>query len=58
MGNRVGGFGCYTIVTKGDGVTWHDANDYCADMGTTLLAIESKDENDAIENYLQQTEGE
>ena len=54
---RIDGFGCYDVIEQPDGVTWYDANDYCVGTERTLLAIESVEENDAFENYLQQNEG-
>ena len=40
-----------------DGITWHDANEYCVDQGTSLLAIESGEENNKIKTHLLQNEG-
>ena len=37
--------------------TWHEANEHCARMGKTLLAIESEEENNAIKNFLLENEG-
>ena len=54
---RFGGFGCYDVILEPGGITWPDAYDRCADMNKTLLAIESAEENDAVENYLLQNEG-
>ena len=55
---RFGGFGCYDVILEPDGITWYGANNHCAAMGKTLLAIESEDENDAFETHLQQNEGQ
>ena len=54
---RFDGFGCYDVVVQPNGVTWHEAYDHCAAMGKTLLAIETREENDAVEYHLQQVEG-
>ena len=54
---RFGGFGCYDVIVQPSGATWHEAFAHCADMGRRLLAIESKAENDAVENSLQQIGG-
>ena len=39
------------------GATWHEAYAYCGEIGKKLLAIESEEENDVVENYLQQIGG-
>ena len=54
---RLGGFGCYDVIVHPDGVTWYDANDRCADLDMALLAIETQEENAAVNSYLQQNEG-
>ena len=54
---RFGRFGCYDVIVQPDGVTWYDANDYCADTDKALLAIEIREENNAVNSYLQQNEG-
>ena len=56
-GEHIGGFGCYEVIVRPEGMTWHDANSHCAALGKALLAIETEEENDAVENYLQQNEG-
>ena len=54
---RFGGFGCYDVIVQPGGVTWYDANEHCADLDKALLAIETQEENDAVNSYLQQNEG-
>ena len=48
---RVGGFGCYDVIRNSSGVTWYEAYKYCDDLGKSMLAIESAEENDAIKDY-------
>ena len=55
---RLGELGCYDVIVQPGGVTWYEASKHCADSGRTLLAIESTEENDAIENHLIQSEGQ
>ena len=54
---RIGGFGRYDIIYQPDGVTWHDATDYCIEAGKALLGIVFAEENEAIKDYLRQNEG-
>ena len=54
---RFGGFGCYDIIEPPGGAPWHEAFAHCVEMGRALLAIESKAENDAVEDSLLQIAG-
>ena len=54
---RFGGFGCYDIIEPPGGATWHEAFAHCVGMGRALLAIESKAENNTIEDSLLQIAG-
>ena len=54
---RFGEFGCYDAIVLSGGVTWYEAYDHCVAQGKALLAIKTKEENNAVLYYLQQNEG-